>query len=49
MNNTGLVELALVFGAVLGVLIWELLSVRRSQRRDAEQERAGQDDDRPAR
>jgi uncharacterized protein (DUF2062 family) len=35
----GLIELSLVFGLVLALLIWELVSVRRSQRRDEEQAR----------
>ncbi|HEY6892977.1 MAG TPA: hypothetical protein VI258_02330 [Rhodanobacteraceae bacterium] len=29
----GLIELGLVFGSVLGLLVWELISVRRAQRR----------------
>lgn len=32
----GLIELLLVLGSVLGFGIWQLVSVRRSQRRDAE-------------
>ncbi len=30
----GIVELVLVFGSVLGLLIWELYAVRRAQRGD---------------
>lgn len=30
----GLLELTLVFGALLGLLVWELVSVRRELRRD---------------
>ncbi|MGQ0619247.1 MAG: hypothetical protein ACT4QA_04895 [Panacagrimonas sp.] len=46
----GILELSLVFGSLLLFLIWELVSLRRSQRRDEEKERAtgreslGQDD-----
>lgn len=37
MSNSlaGLLEMALVFGGVLGLLLWELFSVRRSQKRDS--------------
>lgn len=31
-NNIGLIEMGLVFGAALGVAVWELISVRRSLR-----------------
>jgi len=31
----GLLEMGLVFGGVLGLLLWELYSVRRSLKRDA--------------
>ena len=31
----GLLEMLLVFGGVLGLLLWELFSVRRSLKRDA--------------
>lgn len=34
----GILEMSLVFGALLVFLIWELWSVRRSQRRDKERE-----------
>lgn len=30
----GLLELSLVFGSVLALLIWELVSLRRSQKKD---------------
>jgi hypothetical protein len=30
----GVIELALVFGAVLALAVWELISVRRAIRRD---------------
>jgi len=37
MSNglAGLLEMGLVFGGVLGLLLWELYSVRRSLKRDA--------------
>ncbi|MGE0329360.1 MAG: hypothetical protein AB7P37_01550 [Ramlibacter sp.] len=35
----GLVELVLVFGIVLGLAVWELRSLRKSQARDREAER----------
>lgn len=41
----GLLELSLVFGSVLALLIWELVSVRRSQRRDEEQARQRMDEE----
>lgn len=36
MNNstTGLIELSLVFGALLAFLAWELIALRRSAKRD---------------
>ena len=34
MHSLGLIEYLLVFGAVLGLAIFELVSVIRSQRRD---------------
>jgi hypothetical protein len=34
MRNAGLIEYLLVFGAVLALAVWELVSVVRSQRRD---------------
>lgn len=34
-STIGLIEMGLVFGAALGIAIWELLSVRRSLRRDS--------------
>jgi len=34
MRNAGLIEYLLVFGAVLGLAVFELVSVIRSQRRD---------------
>lgn len=37
-NPAGLIEMGLVFGSLLVFLIWELVSLRRSQRKDAEQE-----------
>jgi cytoskeletal protein RodZ len=38
MNSSiaGFLELALVFGGLLAFLIWELFSVKRAQREDAE-------------
>ena len=33
----GILELSLVFGSVLALLIWQLVSVKRSQRLDQEQ------------
>ncbi len=36
-SNAGILELSLVFGSVLALLIWQLVSVKRSQRRDQEQ------------
>lgn len=38
----GLVELLLVLGSVLGFGIWQLVSVRRSIRRDAERASAAE-------
>ena len=35
----GLVELVLVFGFVLGLAVWELRSLRKTQARDREAER----------
>lgn len=35
----GIVEMSLVFGSLLAFLIWELYSVRKSQRRDEKQTR----------
>lgn len=35
----GLLELSLVFGSLMVFLIWELVSLRRSQRRDEEEAR----------
>lgn len=32
----GLIELSLVFGSLMVFLLWELFSLRRSQRRDAQ-------------
>lgn len=32
----GVVKLSLVFGIILGLLLWELRSVRRAQREDRE-------------
>lgn len=37
----GLVELVLVFGIVLGLAVWELRSLRKTQARDREAEREG--------
>lgn len=37
-SNFGLIELSLVFGSLMIFLIWELVSLKRSQRRDAEKE-----------
>lgn len=37
-SNFGLIELGLVFGSLMAFLIWELVSLRRSQRRDSEKE-----------
>jgi len=34
-----LLEMALVFGGVLGLAVWQLVSLRRERRRDREQER----------
>jgi hypothetical protein len=34
-DNLGLIEMLLVFGAVLGFGVYQLWSVRRSQRKDA--------------
>lgn len=34
MRNAGLIELALVFGSVLAILIFELVATRRLQRKD---------------
>lgn len=36
----GLVELVLVFGIVLGLAVWELRSLRKSQARDREEAKA---------
>lgn len=33
--SAGLIELGLVFGAVLGFALWELYSLRRDKRRSA--------------
>lgn len=41
-NLLGLIELLLVAGGVLGFAIWELVSVRRSIRRDAERASAAE-------
>lgn len=30
----GILELSLVFGSLLAFLVWELISLRRSQKRD---------------
>jgi len=35
-NQMVLVELVLVFGGVIGFAVWQLISVRRSLRRDRE-------------
>ena len=35
----GLIELVLVFGIVLGLAVWELRSLRKTQARDREAER----------
>jgi hypothetical protein len=35
----GAVEMLLSFGVVLGILIWQLVSVRRSIRKDEENEK----------
>jgi hypothetical protein len=42
MNTSmaGILELSLVFGGVLAFLVWELVAVKRAQRRDAEAARA---------
>ena len=34
MQSRGLIEFLLVFGSVLGLAVYELVSVMRSQRRD---------------
>lgn len=33
-NAFGLIEMLLVFGIVLGLAVWQLVSVRRAMRRD---------------
>lgn len=38
-DPAGLIEMGLVFGSLLVFLVWELVSLRRSQRKDAEEER----------
>lgn len=44
----GVLDLGLGFGVLLGLSIWELRSLRRSQRRDREREPAAADErDRP--
>lgn len=40
-NGLGLIELILTFALILGVLVWQLVSVRREMRRDREKERDG--------
>ena len=35
-DPAGLIEMGLVFGSLLVFLVWELVSLRRSQRRDAD-------------
>lgn len=35
----GLVELLVVLGIVLGLAVWELVSVRRAQRKDKDERR----------
>lgn len=48
-DPAGLMEMGLVFGSLLVFLIWELVSLRRSQRKDAEDEKArGVNPDDPA-
>jgi hypothetical protein len=39
-DHLGLIEMLLVFGAVLGFGVYQLWSVRRSQREDAAREKA---------
>ncbi len=40
MNSiAGILELSLVFGSVLALLVWELVSVRRAQKRDEREQR----------
>lgn len=43
MGNIGLIELSLVFGIVLALALWELLSVRKSLEADRQrkQDRSG--------
>lgn len=44
----GVLDLGLGFGVILGLAIWELRSLRRSQRLDREREQADTDErDRP--
>ncbi len=47
MSTLILIELALVLGLVLGFGFWELYSLRRDKKRDAEREKpVAKDDDR---
>lgn len=46
-HAAGLIELVLVFGVVLAWAFWELWSVRRSRRGDAEAASAGPGTERP--
>jgi hypothetical protein len=43
-NTAKLIEFALVFGGVLGIAIWQWVSVRRELRRDDERERAADEE-----
>lgn len=40
----GVLDLGLGFGVILALLVWELASLRREQRRDREREQAGEAD-----
>jgi ABC-type nickel/cobalt efflux system permease component RcnA len=44
-RTLGWLELTLVFGLVLGLGVWQLWSLRREQRRDAERAREAQGSD----
>lgn len=43
-HTFGLIELVGTFGLILGVLVWQLISIRRTLRRDRETEERRPDD-----
>lgn len=48
-DSYGLIELLLVFGLLIAVLVWQLVSVRRAMRSDADENRENHDGERKSR